>query len=290
MLFRSVTSQLGGRLSHLFEGGRQRLIFSSFCGGAVRFGEWNLVPYLAMAVPLLGLGWRRMGGREWIVALVIALMLAGYYGVYLLTPWDLKWHLDSSLVRLLLQLWPAALFFWCLAASCTGDWPIAPSAVRPSWVRVAAIVLVNLVVAAGIMNLCSRQLALNELDAAPISGAQVRVAIGEGWFPRESDRHDTWLWSKGRSSLSLHASASATAGLHFGLRSLGERTVTAKIGNHAIWTGLVGDRLIQVDVIGVQLQVGTTMVDFETLRPGVCESTRADARILTFALYNLRVR
>jgi hypothetical protein len=48
---------------------------------------------------------------------VLLLMIAGYYGVYLLTPQDLAFHLDSSLDRLLMQLWPTALlaFFLCMA-------------------------------------------------------------------------------------------------------------------------------------------------------------------------------
>jgi hypothetical protein len=49
--------------------------------------------------------------------LVLVLMLGGYFGVYVITPKDLEWHLGTSLDRLLLQLWPLALFTFFLAAA-----------------------------------------------------------------------------------------------------------------------------------------------------------------------------
>jgi hypothetical protein len=42
--------------------------------------------------------------------LVVAAMLAGYYIVYLTTPHDLAWHLETSLDRLFVQLAPMSLF------------------------------------------------------------------------------------------------------------------------------------------------------------------------------------
>lgn len=44
----------------------------------------------------------------------VALMAVGYFGVYLATPLDLKWQLNTSLSRLLLQLWPSFLFAFFL--------------------------------------------------------------------------------------------------------------------------------------------------------------------------------
>ena len=40
----------------------------------------------------------------------ILLMLGGYLMVFLVTPANLTWHLDVALKRLLLQLWPTAIF------------------------------------------------------------------------------------------------------------------------------------------------------------------------------------
>ncbi len=43
------------------------------------------------------------------IAGAMLLMLAGYFWIYLTTPWDLSWHLATSANRLLLHLWPSAL-------------------------------------------------------------------------------------------------------------------------------------------------------------------------------------
>ena len=48
-------------------------------------------------------------------AALLCLMLATYFWVYLTTPYDLAWHLDTSSDRLLLQLWPCFLLSTLLA-------------------------------------------------------------------------------------------------------------------------------------------------------------------------------
>jgi hypothetical protein len=54
---------------------------------------------------------RRPGQRGLPLAImVLVLQLASYFLAYLLTPWDLPWHLASSADRLLLQLCPLCLF------------------------------------------------------------------------------------------------------------------------------------------------------------------------------------
>jgi hypothetical protein len=45
---------------------------------------------------------------------IILLMLAGYFLVYVITPYDLEWHLNTSLSRLFVQLWPSFLFCFFL--------------------------------------------------------------------------------------------------------------------------------------------------------------------------------
>lgn len=65
-------------------------------------------PYVAIGAALawaLGTRWRALA-RELVVP---AFVLIGYAGVYLVTPYDLAWHLGSSLDRLALHLWPLAL-------------------------------------------------------------------------------------------------------------------------------------------------------------------------------------
>ena len=50
-------------------------------------------------------------------ACVLGVMIVAYYAVYVLTPYDLEWHLRTSAVRLLAQLWPAMVWSTVLAMS-----------------------------------------------------------------------------------------------------------------------------------------------------------------------------
>jgi dolichyl-phosphate-mannose-protein mannosyltransferase len=84
-----------------------------------RFGHWLLIPGSLLLVGLyLGAGKEEQrvtqpGLRTSVLAL--ALTLAGYFAVYLITPYDIYWHLRFSLGRLFLQLWPATVFLFFLA-------------------------------------------------------------------------------------------------------------------------------------------------------------------------------
>jgi hypothetical protein len=83
-----------------------------------RFGHWLLIP-----IPVLMLGvFIMLKGKipgeasPAIRASVLALgfTLAGYFFIYLITPYDIYWHLRFSLNRLLIQLWPSAIFLYFL--------------------------------------------------------------------------------------------------------------------------------------------------------------------------------
>jgi hypothetical protein len=45
-----------------------------------------------------------------LLRILAPLMLCGYFAIYLITPFNLQWHLQTSLDRLLLQLWPMCVF------------------------------------------------------------------------------------------------------------------------------------------------------------------------------------
>ena len=83
-----------------------------------RFGHWLLIPGSLLLVGLCFVagkedqGAARPGFRTSVLAL--ALTLGGYFAVYLITPYDIYWHLRFSLDRLFLQLWPAAVFLFFL--------------------------------------------------------------------------------------------------------------------------------------------------------------------------------
>jgi hypothetical protein len=45
-------------------------------------------------------------------ALILLLMGMGYFGVYIITPHNIDWHVTTSLNRLILQLWPSVVFLY----------------------------------------------------------------------------------------------------------------------------------------------------------------------------------
>jgi hypothetical protein len=66
---------------------------------------------LSVAVlPLVGLAALWMSGRSErarVMVAVLGLMLLSFYVVYVLTPYEIVWHITTSFDRLLVQLWPA---------------------------------------------------------------------------------------------------------------------------------------------------------------------------------------
>jgi hypothetical protein len=76
------------------------------------FGDWVVTPivlvfaYVAFSrvdrKVLLNGGWLKG-------VLICAIVLAGYAATYMISPYDLQWHVESSLPRLYLHLWPAFL-------------------------------------------------------------------------------------------------------------------------------------------------------------------------------------
>ena len=92
---------------------------------AHQFWAWNtprpigMIPFIAaytLAASLL-CGLRR---RQLVVGFPLVVMLLGYYGAYVLTPHDLKWHIQFSVTRLLVHIWPAAVYLcFTLAESTT---------------------------------------------------------------------------------------------------------------------------------------------------------------------------
>ncbi len=65
-------------------------------------------------------------------AAIIALMLSGFFFVYVLTPLDLTYHLATSLNRLFLQLWPGVIFLLFMTAGS----PVEAPATREATVTI----------------------------------------------------------------------------------------------------------------------------------------------------------
>ena len=98
---------------------RHAVILKSLARSAWFFGAWAMQPMIPLFafIALRGAGrrvFRSQGGFAGL--LILGIVLAGYYAVYLITPIPLQVHLDSSLNRLLIHLWPSFLLVLGLMA------------------------------------------------------------------------------------------------------------------------------------------------------------------------------
>jgi hypothetical protein len=120
-------------------------IAGAFISDFVRMGGWLLGPTILVVVYAALAGIRRKGERDAGTATILTtllLVLGSYFLIYLITPIGLRFHLDTSADRLLLHLWPGALF-WCFLA-------IRAPEERPGLLpRIAAYVLVLVCVVTG---------------------------------------------------------------------------------------------------------------------------------------------
>jgi hypothetical protein len=98
---------------------------------AYHFGQPWSHPLLLLAILAVALRFRidPAGARGLrVAATALALTFAAYCGVYVVTPSDLAWHLQTSLSRLLGQLWPSFLLLVFLALDVPGATaPVAAS-------------------------------------------------------------------------------------------------------------------------------------------------------------------
>lgn len=101
-------------LRKLIDPARYWAVIQWYVKGFFRFGRWLLIPGSLLLIGFYFAAERKhdaqsqAGIRTSVLAL--ALTLAGYFAVYLITPYDIYWHLRFSLTRLFLQLWPSAIF------------------------------------------------------------------------------------------------------------------------------------------------------------------------------------
>ena len=105
-------------IGKLQEGRRYWVVAQWFAKELLRFGEWSVMPgTILLAVLYLGLRQPKQnppGAGLHASVIALALTLAGYFFIYLITPYDLYWHLRFSLNRLFLQVWPSAIFIFFL--------------------------------------------------------------------------------------------------------------------------------------------------------------------------------
>ena len=96
----------------------------------LNFGEWplNPVPLMAAhaAITWTSAGsWRARIGRWIAPAFVVIAMSGGIYVAYLLSPYNIEAHIQSSLNRLMLQLWPTVVILYSVIVSPPSGWPVS---------------------------------------------------------------------------------------------------------------------------------------------------------------------
>ena len=86
--------------------------------GFLRFGHWLLLPGTLLLPGLYfaaGIEPTRNTGPGFRTSrLALVLTVCGYFAIYLITPYDIYWHLRFSLTRLFLHLWPSTIFLFFL--------------------------------------------------------------------------------------------------------------------------------------------------------------------------------
>lgn len=94
---------------------RWLFIAGEFCKEGARFGKWPglFIPALALSAVFFSIKISQKDKANITgTAVSLAVILLGYYFIFLITPHDVAWHLSTSLDRLFLQIWPAAVFLF----------------------------------------------------------------------------------------------------------------------------------------------------------------------------------
>lgn len=114
---------------YLLDTSRHQIILGYFKDFFLHGGGWNNIGiYLILCLYFL-LFYSRIKDNPDVVFIslsIFACQIMGYYVVYLITPNDLKWQLDYSMVRLFAQVYPAMIFV-ILHASQTPEEVFSPN-------------------------------------------------------------------------------------------------------------------------------------------------------------------
>ncbi|MEY2878864.1 MAG: hypothetical protein RLZZ15_1244 [Verrucomicrobiota bacterium] len=215
---------------------------------------------------------------------------------FFLTRWrpaDRWWRLGAPYAGLLLCL-GTAVWEGFPGAATRALLPLTLAfnlAVHRARAPLAWLIAGNITVFSGLLALRDVPRDANELATAHTDGVAAIVRINEGWFGVENARRHEWTWSPGSGTVEFQAwpRRARTVRLEFTLRSLAPRTVEIAQPGRAVTRVTVGTRPLATH-IDVQLgEDGRARVRFSTDTPGVPESPHADARALTFALYDPRL-
>jgi hypothetical protein len=149
----------------------------------------------------------------------------------------------------------------------------------------------NLAVFSGVLALWNVPTTPRELAAGRAGGGAYLVQLGDGWFGTEHDRSHAWAWSAGRGGLELKfwAPGRDTVRVSLGLRSLAPRPLEIRQAGRVVWRGAAGLKPQQIEFFLRCSATDATKVEFVASGEPVRESVGADARPLSFAVYDVRM-
>lgn len=107
-----LEGQHGQTLQRLLDPARRNLVMQFYQQEILGFGKspMGIAPILILYTALMVRINAHRVSQAFPAIAVILIMLTGYFGIYLITPHNLYLHLQSSLNRLLLHLWPTLVF------------------------------------------------------------------------------------------------------------------------------------------------------------------------------------
>jgi len=105
-------SSLPAALKMLGRIARWRVVARAFAYQLLHFGGWAvpITPFLSLYILLAGAAKQQAGDGLKICLRALCLTALGYFLIYIVAPVPLEWLLETSLNRVLIQLWPSILF------------------------------------------------------------------------------------------------------------------------------------------------------------------------------------
>ena len=103
---------------------RQQMIFSSFKNFFLHGGGWNNIGILLILCIYFLIFHSHIKDNPPVIFIgftIFACQILGYYVFYLISPYDLEWHLSSSLDRLFVHVYPTILFITLIASQSPED-------------------------------------------------------------------------------------------------------------------------------------------------------------------------
>jgi hypothetical protein len=133
-----LTGAAGGLTEKLADLSRHAVILQYFWSELKGFGAWGIAGLGIGILPILALYYAvfrapvPVGHKAAFVAglVMLGIQLLGYYAAYLVSPYELEWHLAFSSTRIVLQLFPLVLFL-TLCASREAEEVLSPAAAIP---------------------------------------------------------------------------------------------------------------------------------------------------------------